>query len=207
MKNMLYYEIKGLPVVIIDNFYDELAEEKIMQELLFLNNDPRKLKDGEHTGTAKDNVGNILKNNKGLFLSDIYISEEYSNILMESNKKLFHESFHQNLEEKHSFFSYFSFMDKYETLISYYEKNDYYKQHSDKCIITAISWFYKTPKSFLGGDLIIENELKIECRKNRMLIFPSILKHEVTKIDMNMNTQLNNNGRFSITHFFHLGYQ
>jgi hypothetical protein len=40
-----YQEINKLPVMIIDRFYDKHAEEKIMQELLFLNNDENKLKD------------------------------------------------------------------------------------------------------------------------------------------------------------------
>ena len=26
--------------------------------------------------------------------------------------------------------------------------------HVDDCVITAISWFYETPKQFTGGDLI-----------------------------------------------------
>ena len=34
-----YYEVNKLPVMVIDRFYDKSAEEKIMQELLFLNND------------------------------------------------------------------------------------------------------------------------------------------------------------------------
>ena len=45
---------------------------------------------------------------------------------------------------------------------------------------------------FEGGNLIFDNNI-IECVANRIVLFPSILMHEVDKIK--------GTGRFSITHF------
>ena len=199
--NIQYYEAKNMPVVMIDDFYDEIAQEKIMQELLFLNNDSKKMNKTIDTGSAIDeHTKKPLKNNKGVFLHDVFVYREYSNILTESSKRFFEENIETHLKEKHKFFYYFSIINLYSTLVSYYEQSDYYRSHTDSAIITAIIWFYKTPKSFSGGNLIIEKDLEIECKKNRMVIFPSILEHEVTEVEMNSGVSDNNFGRFSITH-------
>ena len=86
-------------------------------------------------------------------------------------------------------------------LVNYYEDEDYYQPHSDDATITAITFFYKTPKYFDGGDLILEEKLNVECVSNRCVIFPSITLHAVSKIKLDQSQQLLNYGRFSITQF------
>lgn len=204
--NIQYHEVKKLPVVVIDDFYDEIAQEKIMQELLFLNNDDRKLADAEMTSAATEqHTRKILRQGKSVFLNNVFVNNEYSNILTESSMKLFNQNFINILTKKHKFFSYFFVINVYSTLVGYYEQSDYYKSHNDNAIMTAIVWFYKNPKSFSGGNLIIEKELEINCEKNRMIIFPSILEHEVTEINMKTSSR-DNYGRFSTTHFFSRAY-
>ena len=55
---------------------------------------------------------------------------------------------------------------------------------------------------FSGGDLYFkENNTTVECKHNRMLLFPGYYYHKVNKVSM-QNKYLNDmNGRFSITHF------
>lgn len=197
-----FYEIKKLPVAILDNFYSQEESELIWQELCFLNASfwGNKLEPPEKTGSAKDEHGNLLKSNSGVFLDEVYMKRNISNILS-ANRKIFLPEITDLLCEKSYFFHYIKNSTKDSTLVQYYENQNYYESHRDKSVITGISWFYKTPKSFLGGDLIIEQEIKIECRPNRMVIFPSILFHEVEKITMETKLLNKNLGRHSISQF------
>lgn len=201
-----YHEVNKIPVMVIDRYYDKTAEEKIMQELLFLNNDPRKLKDPPESGSAWDpdesapGGKKYLKSNKAHSLDDVYLDRNASNILVE-NRKLFSSEITDELSKAHPIFRYVKYVNQDATLISYYEDEDYYLPHRDDATITAITWFYQSPKSFVGGDLILEESLEIECKSNRCVIFPSITLHSVNKIEMDQNKRGINHGRFSITQF------
>ena len=205
-----YYEVNKLPVMVIDRFYDKSAEEKIMQELLFLNNDSKKLKDPENSGSAWDPDSSspsgkkYLKSNKAHNLDSIYRDRNISNILTE-NRKLFSSEVVDELMQAHSIFRYVKYANSDATMVSYYEDHDYYLPHRDDATITAITWFYKSPKSFSGGELILEESLEIDCVSNRCVIFPSVTLHSVREILMDPTKKENNFGRFSISQF--LSYQ
>ena len=85
--------------------------------------------------------------------------------------------------------------------VSYYENNDEYDYHFDTSMFSMLIWLYKTPKKFKGGEFSFKKEnRKIELKNNRMILFPSYLEHKVTKL--NMKNSGDNNGRYTITHFF-----
>jgi hypothetical protein len=199
-----YHEINQLPVVIIDDFYDQAAIDKIWEEMCFLNNDPRKLNgDPEATGSAFNRDANgkpiYLKQLKALFLDEIYQNNRsISNILIE-NRKLFSPEVTNKLVDLHPFFKYMQWVNFDSTILNYYENSDHYLSHVDRSVITAITWFYKKPKTFSGGSLIIENDLSIECNFNRVAIFSSMLSHEVSPVSLDSNFLNQNYGRFSIT--------
>ena len=66
-------------------------------------------------------------------------------------------------------------------------------------------WFYKEPKKFEGGDLefpdyeTADGIPKVEVRNNRILIFPSIIRHAVTTISMKEEDMGKKLGRFCMT--------
>lgn len=199
-----YHNVKQMPVVIIDNFYEHDAVDKMLQEMFFLNNDSRKLvEDPELTGSAykKDDNNNTvyLKQLKALFLDQVYRgNRSVSNILLE-NRKLFSPEIKDLLQDLHIFFKYISFSNYDSTILNYYENSDHYLAHEDLSIITAISWIHKVPKMFSGGELCIEDELTIECKSNRIAIFSSMLRHEVYPVKLDNELIGQNLGRFSIT--------
>ena len=204
-----YREINKLPVAIIDNFYDVKAQQKIMDELQFLNNDSRKLRPPEETGSAYDTNSrgekHYLKKNKAIGLDSIYGDRSVSNILTE-NRKLFSTKVVDSLINLHPLFRYVKFATADSTLVSYYENSDYYKKHHDTAVITAITWFYKKPKSFEGGNLILEDDLKIDCIPNRCVVFPSCTFHSVEKIRMKADITRENSGRFAISQFLYFNF-
>jgi Rps23 Pro-64 3,4-dihydroxylase Tpa1-like proline 4-hydroxylase len=192
-----FREVCQLPVIIIDNFYTEEECESIWQELCFLNSG-NKLLESDKTGSATDDDGNILKKNKGIFLDQAYKIRKFSSILT-LNRKIFEVS--NDLSEKISFFKYLKNSNYDATLIQYYENSDYYKLHEDESLITALTWFFKKPKSFTGGNLIFEDNSKIDCEYNRIVIFPSIIKHGVENVNLSSDLHNQNLGRYSISQF------
>ena len=196
-----YYEVKQLPVIIIDDYYDKSACDKIWQELCFLNNDDGKFKGPAETGSATTTVDGkqiLLKDNRAIGLDIVYLDRSMSSILKE-NRKVFSKEMLELLESHHTFFRYVHHANKDSTLVNYYENAHYYKSHMDDSTVTSLSFFYQQPRSFAGGELIIENELKIDCIYNRFVIFPSMLKHSVEEISMQDSLIGKNYGRYSIT--------
>jgi hypothetical protein len=198
-----YYEISGLPIVVFDNFYDKDCCDKIWQELCFLNNDDEKLYSAEQTGSAWNIDENgekvFLKKNKGVFLDELYgQNRNFSNIL-KCNRKLFSHEVMNFLIDKHMYFRYLREINFDVTLVQYYEKSDYYDYHTDTSVITFINWFHKKPKSFTGGNLLIENQLSVECGYNRVVVLPSILSHSVEETSVSQDLLGKNFGRYSIS--------
>lgn len=198
-----FYEVSDLPVVCIDNYYDNAAVENIMQELKFLNS-PYVLKGPESTGSAINVNGKFTKNNSGLFL-DKYFSETgaESSILIE-NRKLWSEDIFEVLRNNHKFWDYLFTSTRNYTLLSYYDDDAHYGEHSDEAVITVCSWFFKEPKAFKGGDFIIKDGPVFECKFNRTVIFPSILKHSVTPVTLQEENKNKKLGRYTITQSLHI---
>ena len=81
-------------------------------------------------------------------------------------------------------------------------RSNYYKKHVDECVVTSISFFNIEPKGYRGGDLVLEHRLKIPCLNNSLVVFPSIMWHEVTPIVMYDFSP--NMGRYSMTQFLEM---
>jgi len=200
----IIHEIKEpFPFLQIDNLYSEDELKLIWQELDFLTY-PHKLEPPESTGTARDNKSKApLKSNSGLFLDEIYYKRNISNIL-NINSKLFSP-------EILTIFSKLSFgyetikkTNNDRTLISYYENGGYYKSHEDNAIYTAVTWFFREPKAFTGGDFYFTDyNLKIEIQNNMTILFPSFVKHAVDEINLKDNN-LSGYGRYAMSQFVYL---
>jgi len=190
------------PFIIINNTYDEWELELIWEELNFLcyyeklETDPYK----SGTATSEDNIP--LKKNRCIWLDTLYKERDYSNILRVNRKLLCDRA--KTIKQHPSWFFKSFDCDKDTTLVSYYENSDYYEKHSDSASATVLTWFYKEPKKFSGGDIHLHYEdldIKVECVNNRTLIFPSAIKHSVDKIEMSEEDCGKKYGRICITQF------
>lgn len=192
----------AFPYVIIDDVYNDKQLDLIWEELNFLcNNDNFMSPDHPDLETATSGDV-ILKNNKSLWLDTFYSKRISSNIL-NLNRVLF--NYYPNIFQNHSSWIFKNFdCSKDTTLLSYYENGGYYKKHKDNSFFTALTWFFKEPKKFVGGDLqlIFENKIfEFEVKNNQTLIFPSIIPHEVTEVKMSKEHQNKKMGRFCMTQF------
>jgi len=186
--------VKDLPVAIIDDFYNKEELKSIWEEICFLS---PKLRPTHITGPALDADHNQMTSKTGVFLEEIYAQQHFSNILV-TNKKLWHDNILDELINSHYFFRFIPQSNFDSTLISRYVQNDYYEAHIDQSCISAITWFCREPKQFSGGELVIE-DLEIETKNNRLVLFPGILGHQVKPVQMTSTDMLD--GRFTMTQF------
>jgi hypothetical protein len=181
-----------VPHCVIRSYYTEKELEELWTELDFLN---PKLLEPKKTGTATDENGVPKKQNRGLFLDEVYQNaREFSNIL-KLNRRIGHEETTLALKGKHWFYNYITnpcpnLKDK--TLISYYKDGDYYKPHTDSAVATCISYHWREPKAFEEGDLYF-GDYRVPIENNCMLIFPSCTEHEVKPVK--------GSGRYALTQF------
>ena len=203
------------PYVVIDNVYDDSELDLIWKELDYLmEGDKFNLPHVVESATSKDV---ILKKNMSLWLDDVYPDRRYSNILRCSRKLYESIEFIWSRSESWWFRSLLGSLDVLDqdtTLISYYDQEDYYKAHYDKGILTCLTWLYREPKAFDGGDFILNatmNDKKhllndttdsetVELKNNRTVMFPGIIPHQVTPIKMKHKGK-KGMGRFCITLF------
>lgn len=210
-----YHDANKLPVAVIDGIYNEEEINYIMDEIRFLSKRD-KLKDANHTGGASRDIREeesfdapegsrvSLKKNLGMFLDNTYFDRDASDILFFNRKIFVDEELNETLINYNPYFKLLSSSDHDSTLISYYEDGDYYHNHTDRSVLTCITWFFEQPKKFTGGNLVIEDSLEIECKFNRSVIFPGIAQHKVTKIDMDETDKNKWLGRYTMSQFLNM---
>jgi hypothetical protein len=191
------------PHLIIENTFDNHELELIWQELDFLTYS-NKFDPPSKTSSATDNLGNTLKSNGGIFLDSCYYKREISNILT-TNRKLFEKDILQEFAKLSFGYNQILHCNQDFTLLSYYEDSDYYLPHQDVSLFTILTWFYKTPKSFRGGDLIFsEYDYQTSIKNNITLFFPSYIQHSVTKVEMiHTYPKFSGYGRYCMSNFLH----
>ena len=186
------------PFIIVDDWYSQEEEKFVWNELIYFHNINEFEKAEENC--AADNDITKAKNSR-LYYDLIFKDKKYSYI----NKMLYkvrNKDFHKVIEDVMPIGKILKHTDFDNTLVNYYEHGDEYKSHYDYSMFTMLIFFYKQPKKFSGGDLYFEeNNVTVECKHNRMVLFPGYYLHQVKKVLMNNNDFNIMNGRFSITHF------
>jgi hypothetical protein len=197
MRREVKYIADPFPHVIVENMYNEDVQKLIWTELdYFLASNS--LMDAEVTSSAYVPGGDLLKRNKALFL-DSYYQDRNNSIILEYNRDLFNDEIKQACWNHWALKPLLTSTND-STLVSYYEKEHQYHPHWDASVVTALTHFYREPKSFTGGELLFpEFDFHYECVHNRTIIFPSSIVHGVTTV-----TAEEGLGRWTITQF--MGY-
>lgn len=205
--NILYYETP-VPHITINNFYNEDELRLIWQELDFLTYET-KFQGPDVAGSAKipnpnsnDDNKFITKKNHGIWLDEIYPRREISNIITLS-RKLFSSDLTKYASSQHIIFNYLNHSKMDGSLLSYYQNADSYFPHLDECVLTAVTWLYKEPKKFDGGDFYFSDyDYKIPIQNNMVVIFPSFVKHSVDEVRMDPSCKpFSGDGRYVLSNF------
>ena len=201
MKVELYDKPYQFPYLVIDDYYDKEELIKIWYELGYLKD---KLVSPKESGSAynKDSKGKIeyLKTNTCLWVNND------DSLIKECNRKTFDIMDDiRDQQKNHSTSTWFfkNLKTNFDTtLVSYYENSEYYKAHYDNALVTVLTWLYFNPKKFKGGNLTFTDyDITIECINNRTIMFPSIIRHEVSPIIMKEEDCNKGLGRWCITQF------
>ena len=199
-----YDDVLATPHIIIDNWFTEKELKCVWHELEYYNIRRNVIKANKAEDTAQDHKGRAKSNAFRIYIDQYYTrtgrdispinycmykqrSKQFKEIVINA-MPLHAESFcHTNSDS---------------TMISYYDTGKYYKPHIDSTHFTCLIWLFKEPKQFKGGDLkLIPAKETIECVSNRMIFFPSYLKHQVNKLSSNNKIPFGQ-GRYCITHFY-----
>ena len=191
------------PYILIDDFYNQSELDGIWEELDYLCNPKRMGRSSVERGSAadvySDGTRELIKNAWDMFLDSFFTSRDSSNIL-EINRKLINQEMFKN--HPHWLFNDVGALNEDNTLIMYYENNDEYKPHRDLARLTGITWFYREPKKFTGGNLRFPwFDMEIECKHNRVIVFPSSIQHGVDKVGMEEKDMGKKLGRFAMSQF------
>ena len=204
MKINLYDNPEQFPYIVVDDVYDEKELGLIWTELDFLCYDD-KLFDPMQAGSAMESDNGkewkSKKKNRSIFLDGLYSRRSVSDILT-LNRKTFNIVREVRDQKQGSWWIKNLKTDNDTTMVSYYEDSDYYSSHFDNAVFTALTWFYREPKRFEGGNLrFTEYNLDIECKTNRAVIFPSSIYHKVHKVIMEEEYRGKKLGRWCMTQF------
>jgi len=188
------------PYLLIDNWFNKEEEQLVWQELDYYSSQNKFFR-GEDSDAMALRDGVPQGKHYRLHLDDIYSQRNISNILTLKDK-LTHKSFIDKIEQAFPMGRTFCQTNFDNTLLSYYEDGDDYKQHFDNVFITVLIWFYREPKLFEGGDFIFnDSNEKIECKHNRLIAYPGYYYHSVEPVKMKTEEKFKY-GRYTITHFF-----
>jgi len=191
-----YYE-QDFPYIVIDNYYTKDEYNSIWEELNFLCDKSKLILS---KGSATDSNDRTLKNNHSLYLDTVYNNRSISTIL-KVNRKLF-DNMNEIVRQHPSWFFKNVKGNIDLTSLSYYEDGERYEKHHDNYVLTSLWWTHRKPKKFDGGDFIFSdvNEV-IEFKDNRMIIFPSMIPHEVTEVIMDEKDLNQKFGRICLSQF------
>jgi hypothetical protein len=190
------------PYIVITDYFSTEELSNIWNELEYMTHNDLMLPP-EKSESATEN-GMLLKNNKALFLDTLYRDRNNSSILKFSRKIYNDQEFKTDLIKQNWFFEYLQSSNQDSTLVSYYENSSYYKPHKDASMITAVTHLFKEPIKFSGGCLCFDDyNLTFENENNRMIMFPSVIRHSVKEIKLDGDVG-NCNGRYTISQFIGL---
>ena len=197
---------KVFPYLIVDNLYSKKEQKLIWEELIF-HKDNFKIDDKTGgAGVAKDENGKPLANATRLYLDETYIDNRQDSNILNLYTKIISPEVREAYRQTTPSWVTFEITNQDNSQVSYYENEGDYKEHFDKYMHTALIWFYKEPRRFKGGDLTFTQSTRtVECKHNRMVLFPSYYLHAVDEVSMEHKYRSKGLGRYCLTHFYNKG--
>ena len=190
------------PFVVIEDTFTDFELDGIWSELDYYCKTKELLTVGNGTGGALDSSGNrYIKNNYGVFLYELWLKPEFS-FLLKYGRKLFDPQVGEEIANANIHMRAYKTSNYDTCLLSYYEDEQYYDTHTDGAQYTIVTWLYREPKDFDGGEFIFnDSNLTIECKNNMTIIFPSYYYHMVNSVKMKRHYEekLHGYGRFTLS--------
>ena len=183
-----------VPHILVEDYFNEEELRKIWLELDFHQSNTNTLK--PHWATPSPNQALSMHKSGHIWIDEIFKDRNFSHIDRVWIKLLKDKTVLGN--PQNWYFKDFQYREHH-VMINYYETKDFYDVHRDECCMSIISWFYKEPKKFKGGDFHFNDyNLSFECKNNSFIAFPSQIRHSVDVVSMEEEDQGKGLGRYSI---------
>ena len=203
MKFTICDEDKVFPYLMIDDFYSKKEQKLILEELTFHKNNFKVDHKVAGDGVARDKNGKPLANATRLYLDETYVNNRQDSNILNFYKKIISPEVKEAYRYTTPSWRLFEITNHDRSQVSYYENEGDYKEHFDKYMHTCLIWFYKEPKRFTGGDLTFtQSKQTVECKHNRMILFPSYYLHAVDEVSMEYKYRGKGLGRYCLSHFY-----
>ena len=194
-----YYK-NPLPYIIVKDMYTSEELEGINAELDYyikVNN----FLDPWDSSSARDEKGRLLKNNLCIDL-DTHYENRNNSIILKTNRKLWDNDAIKNTADLHWALRVLLTATADYTLLSYYEKSHFYKSHTDRSHVTAVTWFMKDRSKFTGGDITFPRyKHTVKIQNNMTIIFPSSVNHSVSEVNVDKEYIGKGYGRWAMSQF------
>ena len=182
--------------LLIEDLYDPGELSVIWDEIEFLR--PHFV-DGDEASLSAWENGVSTKKNKGILLDEYFKDNRDESDILKINRKPM--ILLDQIKSGSWFFDEFSSNLDY-TLLSYYENSDHYKKHRDAGYITCLTWFFREPQRFRGGELIFPDyDVTLPVKNNGCVMFPSKVYHAVNSVEMDEEDAGKGLGRHTLTQF------
>lgn len=190
------------PHVIIKNVYSDNELRLIWRELDFLT-EKYKFKPGSEDGSSGVSLTGINSSqNFGLTLDEVYLDRQISDILTVTSK-LADDLYVNKICEVSPLVGHLKLCNSVCTKVKYYENNNYYRGHRDIARFSFLTYLFKQPKQFTGGDLYFDDyDYTIELENNMTVFFVGSIVHSSKEVKLNSDVQpWTGGGKYCITQF------
>lgn len=178
------------PRIVITSFLEEEALTQYNQAFLEMFKDSVK-------GTYHKNLQEI--HDPSFKARSEFYFRDFKNTQIQTMERIWWDAFWKKelREQFHNtggIFSYINLFNGMSLLGSFYGEGNFYKEHADSSLVTAI-FFHQEDKSFEGGELVLSSEnewssenkipkqsVKIPYERNTLIIFPSRYHHGVEAV-------------------------
>lgn len=138
------------------------------------------------SGSATNVNGSPKKKNTCLWLNDYYRNLNYSFLAKPFLKITSREVCEAvtNFDNVFLFYKQVCMEIRVSILLSKYSDGDYYDAHLDSSYYTALFWINNS-EDYEGGKfkfIFGDEEIEVESKQNRLLLFPSVYQHLVEKV-------------------------
>jgi hypothetical protein len=153
------------------------------------------------TGSAVDpRTGQVIKRNRSVFLDDLTPEDCPLDIRPLIASVWTNRQIVKALTGVHPCYGLLNTVNYSTSLLSYYETGESYPAHRDRSVFTVLTWLYREPRQWQGGDLkLTQFGVTHRVQNNQSMIFPGCYLHEATATQMLTNEP--GAGRYCLAQF------
>jgi hypothetical protein len=152
--NIELHSVDELPIIVIEDCFENL--NVAYKELYFLSN-----------------------SSHHVHLEKVFSDLTCSSIFKELSKVLTSENL-EKFSQKHPLFYMLERVNQTKTEINFVKSQQFLQLQNSNSVFTLFGWI---KDEILGSDIILNQEVAIEAKHNRFLIFPSVFCYETTKLE------------------------